>query len=106
MNPHPRCRHVIVWISRTTASLRTQSCCDGAASERKPYPSDQTDAPRDHLPHDLPPKGATYHSIAQCRTDKTIHDLPRWHLLEKQGHRPRRDPAGSPALLGRLARYG
>jgi transposase len=42
----------------------------------------------DYLPHDLPPKGATYYYFAKWRddgTDKTIHDLLRWHLREKKG---------------------
>nr|BFE82616.1 hypothetical protein GCM10020093_052170 [Planobispora longispora] len=38
-------------------------------------------------PHDLPSKGATYYYFAKWRddgTDKTIHDLLRWHLREKK----------------------
>ncbi|MFB9720519.1 IS5 family transposase [Planobispora longispora] len=41
----------------------------------------------DYLPHDLPSKGATYYYFAKWRddgTDKTIHDLLRWHLREKK----------------------
>ncbi|SEH04067.1 Transposase [Nonomuraea solani] len=41
----------------------------------------------DYLPHDLPPKGATYYYFAKWRddgTDKTIHDLLRRHLREKK----------------------
>ncbi|MEV0160860.1 hypothetical protein [Nonomuraea fuscirosea] len=40
-----------------------------------------------HLPHDLPPKSAAYYYFAKWRddgTDKTIHDLLRWHLREKK----------------------
>lgn len=122
---------MIVWICSVTASLRVQLCWDGAVTERKPYPSDLTDAQWaliepvltawkaahpsvsghegnyalreivnairyqgrtgvqwDYLPHDLPPKGATYYYFAKWRddgTDKTIHDLLRWHLREKKG---------------------
>ncbi|WP_229824872.1 transposase [Nonomuraea spiralis] len=39
----------------------------------------------DYLPHDLPPKSATYYYFAKWRddgTDKTIHDRLRWHLRE------------------------
>jgi transposase len=42
----------------------------------------------DFLPHDLPPRGATYYYFAKWRddgTDQTIHDLLRWHTREKQG---------------------
>ncbi|WP_084959969.1 IS5 family transposase [Thermoactinospora rubra] len=42
----------------------------------------------DFLPHDLPPKSATYYYFGKWRddgTDKTIHDLLRWHLREKKG---------------------
>ncbi|WP_214325992.1 transposase [Nonomuraea sediminis] len=35
---------MIVWICSVTASLRVQLCWDGAVTERKPYPSDLTDA--------------------------------------------------------------
>jgi transposase len=41
----------------------------------------------DYLPHDLPPKSATYYYFGKWRddgTDKTIHDLLRWHLREKK----------------------
>jgi transposase len=41
----------------------------------------------DYLPHDLPPKSATYYYFSKWRddgTDKTIHDLLRWHLREKK----------------------
>jgi transposase len=54
-------------------------------TERKPYPSDLTEW--DYLPHDLPPKSATYYYFGKWRddgTDKTIHDLLRWHLREKK----------------------
>lgn len=40
----------------------------------------------DYLPHDLPPKSATYYYFAKWRddgTDQAIHDLLRWHLREK-----------------------
>ncbi|MEV4166769.1 transposase [Nonomuraea dietziae] len=103
--------------------MRVQLCWDGAATERKPDPSDLTDAQwaliepvltawkaahpslsghegnyalreivnairYQRRPHDLPPKGATYYYFAKRRddgTDKTIHDLLRWHLREKKG---------------------
>jgi transposase len=42
----------------------------------------------DYLPHDLPPKSATYYYFAKWRddgTDQAIHDLLRWHLREKKG---------------------
>ncbi|MEV4477275.1 transposase [Nonomuraea sp. NPDC049504] len=41
----------------------------------------------DFLPHDLPPKSATYYYFGKWRddgTDKTIHDLLRWHLRESK----------------------
>ncbi|MFC6675085.1 IS5 family transposase [Nonomuraea ferruginea] len=41
----------------------------------------------DFLPHDLPPKSATYYYFGKWRddgTDKTIHDLLRWHLRERK----------------------
>lgn len=44
----------------------------------------------EYLPHDLPPKSATYYYFAQWRddgTDRTIHDLLRWHTREKKGRR-------------------
>lgn len=105
-------------------------CWDGRVAERKPYPSDLSDAQWaliepvltawkaahpsvsghdgnyelreivnairyqgrtgvqwDYLPHDLPPKSATYYYFGKWRddgTDKTIHDLLRWHLREKK----------------------
>ncbi len=105
-------------------------CWDGRVTERKPYPSDLSDAQWaliepvlrawkaahpsvsghdgnyglreivnairyqgrtgvqwDYLPHDLPPKSATYYYFSKWRddgTDKTIHDLLRWHLREKK----------------------
>ncbi|MEO3802049.1 transposase [Nonomuraea sp. B1E8] len=40
-----------------------------------------------YLPHDLPPRSAAYYYLAKRRddgTDKTIHDLLRWHLREKK----------------------
>ncbi|MFC4114306.1 IS5 family transposase [Nonomuraea zeae] len=40
-----------------------------------------------YLPHDLPPKSATYYYFSKWRddgTDKTIHDLLRWQLREKK----------------------
>src|SRR3954447_4950982 len=42
----------------------------------------------DFLPHDLPPRGATYYYFAVWRddgTDQAIHDLLRWHTREKRG---------------------
>jgi transposase len=42
----------------------------------------------DFLPHDLPPRSATYYYFAKWRddgTDQTIHDLLRWHAREKRG---------------------
>lgn len=42
----------------------------------------------DYLPHDLPPKSATYYYFAKWRddgTDQAIHDLLRWHLRESKG---------------------
>lgn len=104
-------------------------CWDGPVTERKPYPSDLSDAQWaliepvltawkaahpsvsghegnyelreivnairyqgrtgvqwDFLPHDLPPKSATYYYFGKWRddgTDKVVHDLLRWHLREK-----------------------
>jgi transposase len=106
-------------------------CWDGPVTERKPYPSDLSDAQWaliepvitawkaahpsvsghegnyamreivnairyqgrtgvqwDYLPHDLPPKSATYYYFAKWRddgTDQAIHDLLRWHLRERKG---------------------
>ena len=40
------------------------------------------------LPHDLPPRSAVLYYYRRWRedgTDKTIHDLLRWHVREKQG---------------------
>lgn len=42
----------------------------------------------DYLPHDLPPRSATYYYFAKWRedgTDQTIHDLLRWQVREKAG---------------------
>jgi transposase len=44
----------------------------------------------EYLPHDLPPKSATYYYFAKWRddgTDQVIHDLLRWHAREKKGRR-------------------
>jgi transposase len=44
----------------------------------------------DYLPHDLPPRSATYYYFARWRddgTDQAIHDLLRWHAREKQGRK-------------------
>jgi len=44
----------------------------------------------EYLPHDLPPRSATYHYFAKWRddgTDQAIHDLLRWHAREKKGRR-------------------
>lgn len=43
-----------------------------------------------YLPHDLPPRSATYYYFAQWvddGTDQTIHDLLRWHAREKKGRK-------------------
>jgi transposase len=48
----------------------------------------------EYLPHDLPPRSATYYYFAKWRddgTDQAIHDLLRWHAREKKGRRA--DPA-------------
>ena len=48
----------------------------------------------DYLPHDLPPRSATYYYFAKWRddgTDQAIHDLLRWHAREARGRRA--DPA-------------
>ncbi|MET8047373.1 transposase [Streptosporangium sp. NPDC005286] len=45
---------------------------------------------RKYLPHDLPPKSATYHYFAKWRndgTDQVIHDLLRWYLRESKGRK-------------------
>ncbi|WP_053666077.1 IS5 family transposase [Streptomyces sp. MMG1121] len=42
----------------------------------------------DYLPHDLPPRSATYYYFAKWRddgTDQTIHDLLRWQVRERAG---------------------
>ena len=42
----------------------------------------------EYLPHDLPPRSATYYYFAKWRddgTDQVIHDLLRWHAREKKG---------------------
>ena len=44
----------------------------------------------DYLPHDLPPRSATYYYFAKWRddgTDQAIHDLLRWHAREARGRR-------------------
>lgn len=44
----------------------------------------------EYLPHDLPPRSATYYYFARWRddgTDQAIHDLLRWHAREKKGRR-------------------
>ena len=44
----------------------------------------------EYLPHDLPPRSATYYYFAKWRddgTDQAIHDLLRWHAREKKGRR-------------------
>lgn len=41
----------------------------------------------EYLPHDLPPKSATYYYFAAWRddgTDQTVHDLLRWELRESR----------------------
>ena len=46
------------------------------------------------LPHDLPPRSAVFYYYRRWRedgTDKTIHDLLRWHVREK--HRRLADPS-------------
>ena len=42
----------------------------------------------DYLPHDLPPRSATYYYFARWRddgTDQAIHDLLRWQAREQHG---------------------
>ena len=42
----------------------------------------------EYLPHDLPPRSATYYYFARWRddgTDQTVHDLLRWHARAKTG---------------------
>jgi transposase len=44
----------------------------------------------EYLPHDLPPRSATYYYFAKWRddgTDQVVHDLLRWHAREKKGRR-------------------
>nr|BFE79346.1 hypothetical protein GCM10020093_019470 [Planobispora longispora] len=44
----------------------------------------------EYLPHDLPPKSATYYYFAKWRDDGTaqvIHDLLRWYLRESKGRK-------------------
>ncbi len=44
----------------------------------------------EYLPHDLPPRSATYYYFAKWRddgTDQVIHDLLRWHAREKKGRK-------------------
>jgi transposase len=44
----------------------------------------------DYLPHDLPPKSATYHYFGKWRddgTDQAIHDLLRLYLRENKGRK-------------------
>ena len=48
----------------------------------------------EYLPHDLPPRSATYYYFAKWRddgTDQAIHDLLRWQSREQKGRRA--DPA-------------
>ncbi|MFD9499887.1 IS5 family transposase [Streptomyces sp. NPDC060035] len=48
----------------------------------------RTGCQRDYLPHDLPPRSATYYYFAKWREDgidQTIHDLLRWQVREKAG---------------------
>jgi len=50
----------------------------------------RTGCQREYLPHDLPPRSATYYYFAKWRddgTDQAIHDLLRWHAREKKGRR-------------------
>ncbi|MFI9617268.1 IS5 family transposase [Streptomyces sp. NPDC052023] len=52
-----------------------------------PYQS-RTGCQWDYLPHDLPPRSATYYYFAKWRddgTDQTIHDLLRWQVRERAG---------------------
>ena len=42
----------------------------------------------EYLPHDLPPRSATYYYFAKWRddgTDQVVHDLLRWHAREAKG---------------------
>ena len=42
----------------------------------------------EYLPHDLPPRSATYYYFARWRddgTDQTVHDLLRWHARSRGG---------------------
>jgi transposase len=44
----------------------------------------------EYLPHDLPPRSATYYYFARWRddgTDQVVHDLLRWHAREKKGRK-------------------
>ena len=44
----------------------------------------------EYLPHDLPPRSATYYYFAKWRddgTDQAVHDLLRWHAREKKGRK-------------------
>ena len=44
----------------------------------------------EYLPHDLPPRSATYYYFARWRddgTDQAVHDLLRWHAREKKGRK-------------------
>jgi transposase len=44
----------------------------------------------EYLPHDLPPRSATYYYFAKWRddgTDQAIHDLLCWHAREARGRR-------------------
>ena len=44
----------------------------------------------EYLPHDLPPRSATYCYFARWRdggTDQVVHDLLRWHAREKKGRK-------------------
>jgi transposase len=50
----------------------------------------RTGCQREYLPHDLPPRSATYYYFAKWRddgTDQVIHDLLRWHAREKKGRK-------------------
>jgi len=44
----------------------------------------------EYLPHDLPPRSASYYYFAKWRddgTDQAVHDLLRWHAREAKGRR-------------------
>jgi transposase len=44
----------------------------------------------EYLPHDLPPRSATYYYFAKWRddgTDQVVHDLLCWHAREKKGRK-------------------